>query len=66
MKENLEKQLIGILSRHPWFMTAMDTVAALGLSEWCIGAGVIRNIVFDHMNSTGVRPRTAQGSDLRI
>ena len=49
MKSHLEIQLLAILGEHPWFMAALDAVSDLGLSQWCIGAGVIRNIVFDYL-----------------
>lgn len=56
MKKKLETQLIGILFKHPWFMTALDTVSDLGLPQWCIGAGVIRNIVFDYIEGVNATP----------
>jgi hypothetical protein len=56
MKNNLETQLIEILFKHPWFMAAMDTVSDLGLPQWCIGAGVIRNIVFDYLEGVNATP----------
>jgi hypothetical protein len=37
-------------------MAALDTVSDLGLSQWCIGAGVIRNIVFDYLDSGSSTP----------
>ena len=50
MKDHLETKLLAILDGHPWFMPALDAVSELGLSQWCIGAGVIRNIVFDYLD----------------
>ena len=45
----MEQKLISILSNHEWFVDALFAVKNLNLSQWCIGAGVIRNIVFDHI-----------------
>jgi hypothetical protein len=56
MKDHLETKLLAILSEHPWFMAALDAVADLGLSQWCIGAGVIRNIVFDYLDGGTTTP----------
>lgn len=56
MKDHLETQLLAILSDHPWFMAALHAVADLGLSQWCIGAGVIRNIVFDYLDGETITP----------
>jgi len=50
MKDHRETQLLAILSEHAWFMTALNVVSDLSLSQWCIGAGVIRNIVFDYLD----------------
>jgi hypothetical protein len=50
MKGHLETKLLAILDEHPWFLAALDAVSDLGLSHWCIGAGVIRNIVFDYLD----------------
>jgi hypothetical protein len=56
MKNDLKTRLLAILGDHPWFMAAIDAVSELGLSHWCIGAGVIRNIVFDHLDGTTTTP----------
>lgn len=46
----LEEQLVHIILSKSWFMEALLTVRELKLSSWCIGAGVIRNIVWDHVH----------------
>jgi hypothetical protein len=56
MKDHLETKLLAILGKHPWFMAALDAVSDLGLSQWCIGAGVIRNIVFDYLADGSTTP----------
>lgn len=52
----METKLPAILSEHPWFMAALDIVLDLGLSQWCIGAGVIRIIVFDYLDGATTTP----------
>lgn len=65
MKDHLETKLLAILGEHPWFMAALKAVSDLRLSQWCIGAGVIRNIVYikgDIMSSLVSRPPAADSS----
>jgi uncharacterized protein len=50
MKSRLEKQLISIIRNTPWFIEVLAAVRDLKLSSWCVGAGVIRNIVWDHLH----------------
>jgi len=33
-----------------WFRAALDAAASLGLQHWCIGAGAVRNLVWDHLH----------------
>jgi hypothetical protein len=56
MKDHLETKLLAILDAHPWFMAAQDAVSDLDLCQWCIGAGVIRNIVFDYIDGRITTP----------
>lgn len=56
MENHFETKLLAILKEHPWFMAALDAVFDLGLPQWCIGAGVIRNIVFDHLDGATTTP----------
>jgi len=50
--EELERQLITIASESPWFMEALLAVRKLELSSWCIGAGAVRNLVWDALHET--------------
>jgi uncharacterized protein len=43
-------ELIAIASASPWFMGALRAVASLKLEAWCIGAGAVRNLVWDHLH----------------
>lgn len=33
-----------------WFMQALRVARALELEDWCIGAGALRNLVWDHLH----------------
>jgi hypothetical protein len=50
------EESLAILREHPWFMAALDVVSDMGLPQWCIGAGVIRNIVFDYLDGGSTTP----------
>jgi hypothetical protein len=43
-------ELISIVQASPWFMTALAAVASLNLTSWCIGAGAVRNLVWDRLH----------------
>jgi hypothetical protein len=46
----LNYQLLEIARGSSWFMDALATVRQLALAEWCIGAGAIRNLVWDTLH----------------
>lgn len=48
--ENLEEDLRGIVRASPWFMNALGAVRSLHIESWCIGAGAVRNLVWDHLH----------------
>ena len=56
MKDHLETRLLSVIGEHSWFMSALDAVSDLGLPQWCIGAGVIRNIVFGYLDGGSTTP----------
>lgn len=46
----LRAQLASIVQASAWFMSALEAVRSLHLSSWCIGAGAVRNLVWDHLH----------------
>lgn len=46
----LEARLISIASSSAWFVDALHTVKTLQLNSWCIGAGAVRNLVWDELS----------------
>ena len=44
------RELVGIATSCPWFMAALRAVRGLRLSSWCIGAGAVRNLVWDALH----------------
>jgi hypothetical protein len=45
-----ERRLAELVAATPWLMQALDAVRSLGLASWCIGAGAIRGLVWDHLH----------------
>ena len=46
----LEQRLVAIARQSAWFMPALRAVRELGLASWCIGAGAVRNLVWDDLH----------------
>ena len=46
----LEQRLIAIACESPWFVRALSAASKLGLASWCIGAGAVRNLVWDTLH----------------
>ena len=43
-------QLVAIVEASPQFMSWLAAVASLRLRSWCIGAGAVRNLVWDRLH----------------
>ncbi|MCE4540212.1 nucleotidyltransferase family protein [Pelomonas sp. P7] len=43
-------QLAALVRATPWFMAALRAGRDLGLAQWCIGAGALRNLVWDALH----------------
>jgi hypothetical protein len=46
----LESELKCIARQTLWFMRALRAGASVGETSWCIGAGAVRNMVWDHLH----------------
>jgi len=44
------RELVDIATSSTWFMAALRAVRDLHLSSWCIGAGAVRNLVWDALH----------------
>ena len=44
------ERLAALARATPWFMQALAHVRALGLPAWCVGAGAVRNLVWDALH----------------
>jgi uncharacterized protein len=43
-------RLTALVRETPWFMAALRAGRELGLAQWCIGAGALRNLVWDALH----------------
>jgi hypothetical protein len=43
-------RLVAIAHATPWFMEALGAARSLALPGWCIGAGAVRNLVWDALH----------------
>jgi len=46
----MEERLREIARSSPWFTAALRAVRELDLASWCIGAGAVRNLVWDTLH----------------
>jgi hypothetical protein len=60
---SLEDQLLALVSQSSHVMRALEAARELRLSSWCIGAGAIRNLVWDHLHGFA---QSSQPSDIDV
>lgn len=51
---DLEASLIALAQTASWFWPALIAVRTLNLPSWCIGAGAVRNLVWDSLHGLDV------------
>ncbi|MDI4634992.1 nucleotidyltransferase family protein [Pelomonas sp. V22] len=54
-----EERLRALALQSPWLMEGLRAARSLGLSSWCIGAGAVRNLVWDSLHGRSGRPELA-------
>ncbi len=47
---NDRERLVALARATPWFLQALAHVRALRLHAWCVGAGAVRNLVWDALH----------------
>ena len=58
-----EARLVALARATPWFMDALAHVRALRLGAWCVGAGAVRNLVWDALHG---HPAPSALSDIDV
>lgn len=51
-----EHDLLGIVRDSAWLMRALRAARTLALPSWGIGAGAVRNLVWDHLHNISSQP----------
>lgn len=46
----MHQHLVALARETPWFYQSLCAVRTLNLDKWCIGAGAVRNLVWDHLH----------------
>ena len=49
-EQSYRHELTQLVRSTPWFMTVLETARACNPPDWLVGAGVIRNLVWDHLH----------------
>jgi len=57
---DLVDDLQGIICSDPWFLSVLRAARDSGLPEWAVGAGAIRNLVWDDLHGYQRRTRLAE------
>ncbi|MTV37132.1 nucleotidyltransferase family protein [Duganella radicis] len=50
LPNELEQRLCELARASSWFAPALKAARGLGLSSWCLGAGAVRNLVWDALH----------------
>jgi hypothetical protein len=58
------EELLGIVRGVPWLMTQLEAARAEELPDWFIGAGAIRDVVWDIRFGSGFDPTLIEDVDL--
>ena len=45
-----DSEILDLIRADPWMMRVLGAAAAQGLADWMIGAGFLRNKVWDHLH----------------
>jgi len=59
----LELRLIELVQSASWLVDALRCARSLDLPDWCLGAGVLRNLVWDHLHG---HPQPTPAADLDL
>jgi hypothetical protein len=51
LNKRKESNLVSIIRANEWFMSVLHAVRACNPPDWFVGAGVIRNIVWDYLHN---------------
>lgn len=50
MEQERQRRIIALLQASPWHMAVIAAARRLDLPDWGVGAGFVRNLVWDHLH----------------
>ena len=59
-----ENDILALIEKDPWMMEVISVAASLNLKDWIIGAGFVRNKVWDYLS--GRNPNTVDTPDIDL
>jgi hypothetical protein len=59
----LEARLATLVAGDAWLMTVLKIARGLNLPDWAVGAGAVRNLVWDHLTA---KPTRTQPADIDV
>jgi len=64
MKAVTESDTLALIKQDPWMMNIIQIASSLDLPDWAIGAGFVRNKVWDHLS--GNQRKTVDTKDIDL
>lgn len=59
-----EQDILNLIKNDPWMMAVLKKASTLNLKNWVIGAGFVRNKVWDHL--AGHKRKTVDTNDIDL
>jgi hypothetical protein len=59
-----EQDITDLIAQDEWMMDVLKTARSLSLPDWMIGAGFVRNKVWDYLHGYATKTKTASDIDL--
>lgn len=59
-----EKEIINLVKNDPWMMAVLNEAEQIHLPDWMIGAGFLRNKVWDYLH--GIKREVADAGDIDL
>lgn len=59
-----EKEILDLIENDPWMMKIIFTASSLNLPDWIIGAGFVRNKIWNHLS--GINSKEVDTKDIDL
>ena len=58
------QEILNLIKQDKWMMNIIQTASSLNLHDWIIGAGFVRNKVWDHLS--GIEKEVVDTNDIDL